>query len=262
MQIINANTAAQIIKDYFFSIITGTGYVIAAFLPLYFILKKKDSTINYLLVFAGLFVLILCISGYALDLSRYSYCCYAVFAIASAYTLVTLSDTDFQMKRLITALALVMILVPNVCMSVYFGAKRIPYITGIQSSEQYLQKQYKSEGWDVVKWVGRNISPAARIYYLGEIWARGYYYNQSIIVGNRPSILRYSLSEEKAYFKSNNIDYLILHRNQYKEINGVFYHAWPFLNVYWFEGASIDRELALLYSNDETCVYKIVAGKL
>ncbi|MBU2575013.1 MAG: glycosyltransferase family 39 protein [Elusimicrobia bacterium] len=252
-----ARPAMGIIKNYFFSIITGTGYVIAAFLPLYFILKKKDSTINFLLVFAGLFILILCVSGYALDLSRYTYCCYAVFAIAGAYTLVTLSDADSQLRRLITVLAPVMILVPGVCMSVYFGAKRIPYVLGFQSEDQYLQKEYEFEGWDVVKWVGKNISSAARIFYLGETFAKGYYYDQSMITGNRPGILRYSLSEAKAYFKSNNIGYLILHRNQYVETNGVFYHAMPFMNVYWFEGTSIDRELTLLYSSKETCVYKI-----
>ncbi|MBU2575019.1 MAG: phospholipid carrier-dependent glycosyltransferase [Elusimicrobia bacterium] len=260
MQIKDNKAIIEIIKYYFFNIITGTGYVIAAFLPLYFILKKKDSTINSLLIFSGLFISILCISGYALDLSRYTYCCYAVFAIASAYTIVTLSDTDSQLKRFITALALVMILFPNVCMSVYFGAKRIPYIMGIQSADQYLQKEYEYEGWDVVKWVGENIPPTARICHLGEVWAKRYYYNQSIITGNRPSILRYSLSEAKAYFKSNNIGYIILQKNQYTEVKGVLYNTLPFLNVYWFEGTSIDREFVLLYSNNKTCVYKIVAG--
>ena len=253
----NTSPIIEVIKTYFFSTITGTGYMIAAFLPLYFILKKKNPTINAMLIFAGLLISISWISGYALDLSRYTYCCYAVFAIAGAYALVTLSDVDPQLRRLITTLTLVMILVPNVCMSVYFGAKRIPYILGIQSADQYLQKEYEFEGWDVVKWAGKNIPPAAGICYLGETFAKSYYYDQNIITGNRPSILRYSLGDAKAYFKSNNIGYIILHRNQYVETNGVFYHASPFMNVYWFKGTSIDRELTLLYSSKETCVYKV-----
>ena len=256
--IIMSRFGVETIKGYFFNIITGTGYVIAAFLPLYGILKKKDPRINTLLVFAGLFVAVLFLLGYALDLPRYAYCCSAVFCIACAYTVVTLSDTNPQLKRIIAALVLATILAPNVCISVYFGAKRIPFVLGFQSEDQYLQKQYEFEGWDVVKWVGKNISPTAKICYLGATWPPAYYYDQTVISANRPSILRYSLNKAKAYLQDNNYSYIILCRNSYTDKNGVLYHsALPFMNLYWFEGTSIDKEFDMVYSSNGTRVYRI-----
>ncbi len=250
----------SMVLNYFFATITGTGYLIAAFLPLYFVVKNKNSTINALLVFSGLFILILCVSGYALDLARYTYCCYAIYAIAGAYAIVTLSDDYPQLRRIIAGLVLAMLLAPNACMSVYFGAKRLPYILGIQSADQYLQKQYEFEGWDVVKWVRKNVPPASRICYLGATWPPAYYYDQPVISASRPSVLRYSLGEARTYLKNNGFDYVILCRNSYTEADGILYHSMlPFMSVYWFKGTSIDQEFALVYSSNGTRVYRIAA---
>ena len=255
-------SGAVIFKDYFFGVITGTGYAIAAFMPLYFILKKKDPAINTLLVFAGLLAAILYVSGYAVDLARYTYCAYAIFAMAAAYAIVSLSDAYPQMRRIIAAFVLATVLVPNVLTSVYFGARRLPYILGRESEDQYLQKQYEWEGWDVVKWAGKNIPPDARVFYLGEVYPFSYYYTQTVIAGNRPSVLRYSLAEARAYLKENDIDYVIMCGGRYTEKNGVLYHYWmPFMDVHWFEGTSIDREFVPVYSNNGTRVYKLSAGR-
>ncbi len=255
-----AKSKTFIIEDYFFGTLMGTGYLIAAFLPLYFILKNKKPAINTLLLFAGLLAAILYASGYAVDLARYTYCNYAIFAVAAAYAITALSETEPRLKRFLTVFVPVMILVPGVCTSVYFGARRLPYILGFQSADQYLQKQYEWEGWDTVKWVADNIPPDARILYLGEVYPFAYYYKQTIIGGNRPSILGYSLSGAKEYLKENNIAYLLVCGNRYTEANGVLYHYWtPLLNVRWFEGTSIDREFVRIYSNNGTRIYRIEA---
>ena len=255
-----AKPKTEMVQDYFFGVITGTGYVIAAFFPLYFTLKKKNSAINAMLAFAGLLACIVSASGYASDLLRYTYCCYAVFAVAGAYAIVALSEAEPQLRRIITAMVLAAVLVPNVCLSVYFGSRRLPYILGFQTADQYLRQQYEWEGWDAVQWVGKNIPRDARICYLGEVWPPAYYYAQTIVAGNRPSVLRYSLSEAKAYLKKNGIEYLLLPPDRFTEHNGVLSHSRPFLSVYWFEGTSIDREFVLVYSGNGTRVYKVVPG--
>ena len=260
MQIYNLKPQSAIIRDYFFGILMGTGYVIAAFMPLYFIVKNKNAAINALLAFSGLLISILYISGYAADLARYTYCCYAVFAVAGAYAIITLSESEPQLRRIIRVFVLLMLLAPGVCMSVYFGARRLPYILGLRSADQYLQQQYEWEGWDVVKWVRANVPASERLFFLGEVDTIAYYYDQTMYAGNCPTILRYRLKEAKAYLKDRHIGYVIVCRNRYKETNGVLYHTLPFMNVYWFEGTSIGREFVLVYEKDGTRVYKVPAG--
>ncbi|OGR42322.1 MAG: hypothetical protein A2X35_01050 [Elusimicrobia bacterium GWA2_61_42] len=244
-------------EKYFFDLITGTGYVIAAFLPVYLFLGGKDRQVNALLAFPAVFLPVIFVSGYALDMARYSHACYAVFAVAAAYAVLRTAQEHPGLKAPVLVLAAALIVLPNALMSVYFGVKRIPFALGLQTEDQYLGREYEAEGWPVVRWVAQNVPEKDAVLVLGDVFFRTYYYKQRIIAGNRPSLLELPFSEARKFLAENGIRYIILDKGRYSLEGGVYRNkAYGWLSVHWFKDDSISNYFDLAYSGGDIAVYR------
>jgi hypothetical protein len=69
------------------------------------------------------------------------------------------------------------LIIPNLLFSVALGVKRLPYLTGRQSEEDYLQKRYKCyEGYEMMHYLRTAVMPSTIILYLGPLVSPAYYF--------------------------------------------------------------------------------------
>ncbi len=248
-----------VVEKYFLDLITGTGYVIAAFLPVYLVSGNKNVHVNRLLLFPLAFLPVLALSGYALDLSRYSHACYAVFAAAAAWAVVRVSGEYPRLGRPVLWLTLALVLFPNVLMAVYFGAKRLPYAAGLRPWESYLAAEYDFEGWPTVKWIGENVPAGDAVMSLGPVFPKTYYYRQRLLAGNRPSLLRLPFARALPVLKAEGVKYLIFDRSFYFPAEkGVYRHRYyDWQTLYWFEGGDIKDYFEPVFTSGDVTVYRL-----
>jgi len=250
---------------YYGGFIWGSGPVIFAFLPLFSLLKGALKQVKFCFWFAIFNIITIFSVLQSWETTKYFILSYMLFSVVASYTIITHSENNIMLKRFIWLLLGIGLVFPNLSMNAYFAYKRVPFFLGRVSREEYIKKMYDGfEGYEVMNYCNENIPAKSRLLFLMMDGSWPFYYRQTIISGNKPSILALENTKEIIrYLKSTKIDYVVFVKQSHKHkwllnADGSYTHNWfPFFRLNWFKNQEIYNYFEHVYTTANAVIYRI-----
>ena len=202
--------------------------------------------------------------------SRYHFTSLAVLAVFAAAGLDAL-EKYFGQSRIPRILLLVTLVATSLPLSVYFGAKRLPFVTGFQSKEKYLDGNYgyhgavRGEYRKVMEFINQNVGRGGRALFMGYYFADAYYYEPRVEAA-MPSLLGIiSMADAMRALDKKGATHIVLIKYFYrKNPDGAGYlNSWSgALDIKWdIDKARAAGFLRTIYSTESFEVMQIAYGK-
>ena len=220
-------TALSFFQIFLGNPVTAAGPTIIVFaLPLIF-LRNVDKKILFIAIFAtAILATVFLILPYDKTCARYHFLAIALLYIVAAYGFERLSAL-LDARRILAAIFLAPLIFPGLAFSAYFGAKRIPLLTGLQSPGQYILSEYEwgnAEDLKMIDYLNKNVSRKSRVMFPGYFFVDPYYYSMRVVVA-QPELLALSdINEVLNRLRNDKIDYIVMRKYYYTPSeNGSYY---------------------------------------
>lgn len=193
----------------------GSGPLLMAFLPAAWLKPDPSGTRTRLTVLAVLTLLFTFL--FPLHGSRYFGAGYALLAILAAMGVNHLLVEGGFTKRVVQAIVLLILLVPQSLLGIYFAAKRVPYVMGRQSADAYLQQNYTIyEGYAMMQFIHEHVPAGSAIHYIGLAAPPTFYYSQWPMTATpryAPAFYEQSAQQMARQLTADGVAYLLVQKN-------------------------------------------------
>jgi len=244
------------LRDLFIGGNTLTPGALFAFVPLFIFIKKRPKIIHTI---AALCMIHL-VASYAFGFNgpRFFTATYLLFSLIAGFTIAELMKIKAFSKFLCIMFVLTIIF-PNMLFNIYLGGKRIPVFTGMQSTEDYLRKEYDGrEGYETVEFCNDHLG-RENIFVLTRDFVLPYYYKNRLVTNNTTTFLGMTdIKSVLSHFQKEGVGYFMFCKEGFTEKNGIFINAsWPSLRLNWFTQEHRERYFDLIYDRNDVVIYRI-----
>ncbi|PKN02380.1 MAG: hypothetical protein CVU77_00835 [Elusimicrobia bacterium HGW-Elusimicrobia-1] len=202
--------------------------------------------------------------------SRYHLVTLAALSISAAYGFCAF-EKYFSAVKLSRTILAAMLALSSVSLSVYFGGKRLPFVTGFQSREKYLDGNYgyhgvvRPEYRSAMKFINENVGRNGKAVFLGYYFVDAYYYKPRVEAA-MPSFLGLtSMADAMRMLDKKGATHIVLIKYFYRENpDGAGYlNSWSgALDIKWdIDKARAAGFLRTVYSTKSFEVLQIAYGK-